>query len=164
MIGLILCNEHFDHVVKFRTDGDMWKTFLGLFQRRTFLSRLPARCKYHMAGMGVSKKVASWNTPVCQLPTGFKFMNTKVGKQDVIIIVLCGLPVYFEQLKVDIKAIADNERLALKIVKSCLLQEGQRVSEHFNKKVSGNLALLNNDVFRIRSICSHCKWPGHTVP
>lgn len=96
-------------------------------------------------------------------------MDVEVHDQELGMTILCGLPSKFEQLIVAIDNVADDEKLTLDLVKSCLLQEEQRMSyRRAATKYATDSALLGrpDNVCTGRTVPTrtHCKKRGHTEP
>lgn len=54
VIGLLLCDEHLDHVRDFEMALSVWITIMDLFQRKTVINKLTTRSRFYSAKMGGS--------------------------------------------------------------------------------------------------------------
>lgn len=70
----------------------MWKATSELYQRRTLLNRLAARCKFYTAKMKISEKTFFYISRVRQFAADLKSIEVQVSDQEVAMKVLCGLP------------------------------------------------------------------------
>ena len=127
ILGLLLSDEHLEHVRDFETVKAMWEAIQNVFERQTLLNKRAARRHSYTVNMQNEEKVLPYIIRVKQLAGRLKSMKVDIDDKEMAMAVLNGLTSRFESWVVALDALGNEDRMfSLDFVKSRLLQEKQK--------------------------------------
>lgn len=165
IIWLTISDEYLQMISEFKSAISMWMSIKDVFQKATLLNRLRARQKFYSVETNDGERVLSYIARVQQLSSDLKSMDVELSEQDVSMTLLSGLPSRFEHLIVAIDTLSDEDALRLDFVKSRLMREEQRMSDHdISLPSSSDFALVHypKNSNRSNKFFNYCRKTNYT--